>query len=128
MLSTIKAILNEWHSTAGMTSGILLGICSLGLIIAYCVLIHNIKKYFGQQMETEMRRLKILFATFIISYFLRTFYQIGLTQQLFSNLIHQMIIRWFIINSLPLIWDICSILSILVFHYKSFRILSEDEK
>ena len=70
--------INLWYETTGAMSASLLGILSAGLIASYCVLIHTIYKYFKNQLQQEMKRLTILFATFIFAYVLRFFYQLAL--------------------------------------------------
>ena len=45
-----------------------------GLIVAFSVLVYNIKKYYKDKMHTEMMWLSILFAVFLVSYGLRTGY------------------------------------------------------
>ena len=102
-------------------SSCLLAICSIGLIVAFVVLVHNINKYFLDQMRVEMKRLKFMFATFVFSYILRSLYQIGLIFSLYRELITSLVNRWYLIDTLPFLWDISSILSILILHYLSFR-------
>ena len=98
----------------------LLFTCSVGLITAYIVLIYNMGKYFKEQMRNEMRRLTVLFASFVLAYFLRSLYQVGLMFNFYKELINSLVKRWFIIDVLPLIWDLASIVSILILHYTSF--------
>lgn len=57
---------------------------SLGLITTYAVLIYNMCKYFREQMRTEIKRLTILFASFIMAYVLRIIFQIGLGGDFYS--------------------------------------------
>ena len=68
-----------------------------------------------------MKRLTILFATFIFAYVLRFFYQLALGQQIYSHVIKHMTTRWILANLAPIIWDILSIVSILILHLVSFR-------
>ena len=72
-------------------------------------------------MRKEIIRLTFLFATFVLAYCLRFLYQIGLMLDLYSSIIKDEIVRWKLIFFLPLLWDISSIISILVLHYQSFR-------
>ena len=72
-------------------------------------------------MRIEKRRLTILFATFVVAYFLRFIYQLILGHRIYREWVQTLWVRWFIINILPLVWDITSILSILIMHYMSFR-------
>ena len=99
----------------------LLFFVSAGLITAYVVLVYNMSKYFKEQMKNEICKLTVLFATFVMAYFLRLFYQIGLGHTFYKEIISDMVCRWWFINILPLIWDITSILSILILHWMSFR-------
>ena len=78
------------------------------------------RKYFKEQMRNEMRRLTVLFASFVLAYFLRSLYQVGLMFNFYKELINSLVKRWFIIDVLPLIWDLASIVSILILHYTSF--------
>ena len=94
--------------------------CSVGLITAYVVLIYNMRKYFKEQMRNEMRRLTVLFASFVLAYLLRSLYQIGLMTSFYKELINSLVWRWYLIDVLPLIWDLASIVSILILHYTSF--------
>ena len=98
-----------------------MAILSTGLTITYAILIYIIKKYFNTQMRIEKRRLTILFATFVVAYFLRFLYTLILGHRYYREWVTYLWIRWFIINFLPLVWDITSILSILIMHYMSFR-------
>ena len=52
-----------------------LSFISIGLILAYAFLIYNIKKYFKEHMILEVKSLTILFASFMLAYLCRTFYQ-----------------------------------------------------
>lgn len=72
-------------------------------------------------MHVEMKRIKFLFATFVLAYILRSFYQIFLSLSLYRKLISSLVCRWYLIDMLPLIWEIPSILSILILHYISFQ-------
>ena len=116
----------QWHDNSTLYSTSLLLIVSVGLIFVYIVLIYNMRRYFRQEMKQEMRRLTVLFATFVFAYLLRSFYQIGLISYSYAHWVTEMAIRWYILNALPLIWDVLSILSILVLHRMSFRKSSED--
>ena len=100
---------------------ILLTICSIGLITAYVVLIYNMRKYFADQMKNEMCRLTFLFATFVLAYLFRSLYQIGLMTNVFRKMINKLTFRYQLIYTLPIIWDLASIVSILFLHYFSFN-------
>lgn len=71
-------------------------------------------------MKSEMYRLTVLFATFVIAYTLRFVYQLGLGNKLYVRIVPNMVTRWYLVNAMPLIWDITSILSILILHKMSF--------
>jgi len=62
-----------WHFN-GTASTVLLSVLFGGLMIAFIVLVYNIKTYYKSKMSKEMRWLSILFAVFSISYGLRTAY------------------------------------------------------
>ena len=72
-----------------------------------------------------MMWLSILFAVFLFSYGLRTVYQYGLGK--FRNIVPDMITRWHIVNTTPLIFDILSIGAILVMHHLNFRKSGKSE-
>ena len=72
-------------------------------------------------MRQEITRLTFLFATFVIAYVLRFFYQMGLSDKTYVRMIPSMYHRWLIVIFLPFIWDIISIISIFILHYKSFK-------
>ena len=97
----------------------MLSIVSAGLIAAYAVLVYHIRKYFKGQMVLEMTRLTILFAVFCVSYGLRTVYQYYLGN--WRNVVNSQLIRWHLVNTLPLVWDILSIGSILIMHHLTFN-------
>lgn len=99
----------------------LLAVVSTGLIVSYIILIASLCTYFREQMRQEIVRLTALFATFIFAYVLRFLYQIGIGDQFYVEVVNQMFYRWIIIIFLPFIWDIISILSIYILHYKSFK-------
>ena len=113
--------INLWYQTTQVMSSTLLAIVSIGLIVSYIVLVHSICKYFKNQMQHEMKRLTILFATFVVAYILRFFYQLGLGSKFYAHTVHNMTTRWYLANAAPIIWDIVSIVSILMLHYVSFR-------
>ena len=115
--------INEWTNEQQVMSSVLLAILSTCLITSYVILIYNLCTYFRQQMGQEMVRLTILFATFTLSYIFRFIYHLGIVSQghIYCTLIPSMITRWAIILILPTIWDLASILSIMVLHCKSFR-------
>ena len=102
-------------------SSTLLLVVSIGLIVSYLVLIHTICKYFKSSLQLEMKRLTILFASFIFAYVVRFFYQLGLGRHFYSKVINHMTTRWYLANVAPVIWDIVSIVSILILHFVSFR-------
>ena len=56
------------------SSAILLSFLTVGLAIAFSVLIYSIGKYFKKKMVVEMRWIKILFTVFSLCYGLRTAY------------------------------------------------------
>ena len=72
-------------------------------------------------MEAELRRATVLFAVFVFSCILRFAYQLAGNYSLLHETIQSTATRLYIEVSLPLIWDITSILAILVLHYKSFK-------
>ena len=72
-------------------------------------------------MRLEMKRLTILFATFIFAYVLRFFYQLGLGSHIYVRWVPNMIARWGLANTMPIIWDVVSISSICILHFISFR-------
>ena len=74
-----------------------------------------------------MMRLTLLFATFVFAYILRMIYQLGLGTDFYVNIINRMVIRWGLIMALPLLWDITSLISIFILHFKSFRSIETDE-
>ena len=78
-------------------------------------------KYFREQMRAEINRLSVLFASFILAYVLRVIFQIGLGSGFYAKHIPDMVTRWYLLNALPIIWDISSFLSILILHNMSFR-------
>ena len=90
-----------------------------GLFTSYCYLIYNIKKYYYESMESEYRRLTILFASFNISYLLRLAYLLCATFRL--KAIDDHYIRLMLRRLLPLSFDLSSILAILTLHYMSFK-------
>ena len=65
-----------------------------------------------------MSRLRLLYAIFFICYGLRTIYQYfyGDYRKIFESII----VRYYFLNGLPLIWDILSIVSILVMHHYTY--------
>ena len=97
----------------------LLSILSVGLAIAFTILVYNIKTYYREKMHREMMWLSILFAVFLVSYGARTIYQYFLGS--FRDYVPDMITRWHFVNTLPLIFDILSIGAILVMHHLNFR-------
>ena len=99
----------------------LLAVVSTGLTVSYIILIFSLCTYFRESMKQEIVRLTFLFATFVFAYVLRFVYQIGLGDKTYVNLVPDMYHRWLILLFLPFIWDIISIVSIFVLHYKSFR-------
>ena len=72
-------------------------------------------------MLAEVKRIKYLFATFALGYILRAIFQVGVVLSIYEKMIPHMITRWYIISTLPLIWEIPSILSILILHHISFN-------
>jgi len=84
------------------------------------------RKYFKLQMRNEMRRLTVLFATFVLAYVLRSFYQIGLAMSLYRQLVISLVNRWYLVDTMPLVWDLASILSILILHLISFKTASSN--
>ena len=94
-----------------------LGIVSSGLIVSYVLLICAMCKYFREQMQQEIVRLTCLFATFVLAYFLRFIYEIGLMYGVYEQWFPDETVRWKLVLFLPLVWDVTSILSILVLHF-----------
>ena len=92
------------------------------------MLIATIRSYFKDLMKAELRRIKLLYACFVCSYFLRFGFQVSLGNQFWKELIPTQATRWYIIAALPLFWDITSILPILVLHHNSFNNVVEKER
>ena len=111
----------DWFDRSAIVSTVLLAILSIGLVVSFVVLISQMRSYFREQMRKEITRLTFLFATFVFSYLLRLIYQIGLMCTLYAGWIPDEITRWQILMFLPIIWDVASIISILILHYQSFR-------
>ena len=65
-----------------------------------------------------MCRLRFLYAIFFICYGLRTIYQYFYGS--YHEVVTSQIIRYHFLNTLPLIWDILSIVSILVMHHYTY--------
>ena len=99
----------------------LLAILTTGLVTAYTVLVYNIRKYYQQSMKTELRRLSILFAAFIISYFIRLIYVATSNSGIYKIIIKNWYVRIVFGTLMPLVWDLTSILAIQVLHFISFR-------
>ena len=76
-------------------------------------------------MLAEVKRIKFLFATFALGYILRAIFQVGVVLHIYKEMIPHMITRWYLISTLPLIWEIPSILSILILHYISFNSINK---
>ena len=74
VIDSLKRDLKQWHNNSAAMAASLLITCSVGLVTAYIVLIYNMRKYFKEQMRNEMRRLTVLFASFVLAYFLRSLY------------------------------------------------------
>ena len=72
-------------------------------------------------MKEQIVRLSVLFATFVFAYILRFFYQLGRGTDIYLDMCPNMVVRWSILLALPVVWDISSILAILILHYKSFK-------
>ena len=99
--------------------GVLLGTLIVGLTISYVVLIYKVRKYYFDSMKLEIRRLTILFASFNISYMLRYIY-------LYTSYYHKFAIddkftRSLMQRILPIVFDLSSIMAILILHFMSFR-------
>jgi len=120
VMSFEKATLQWFHNSAIMAS-VLLALVSVGLTVSYVVLIHSLCTYFREQMKQEITRLTLLFATFVLAYVLRFIYQIGLSLKVYYHVVPDLVSRWFIMLMLPLVWDLTTIISILILHCKSFR-------
>ena len=98
-----------------------LSIVSVALIITYVILVYNIKRYFKDHMILEIKSLSILFASFMIAYALRTVYQLFLGYYKNLDAFSDPYLRWWLQNYLWIIWDIVSIVSILVLHHINFK-------
>ena len=59
-------------------SAVLISVVTIGLTGCYIVLSYNIRKYYKGKLNSEMCRLRILYAIFFLTYGLRTVYQFGL--------------------------------------------------
>ena len=123
----IGTYLEQWHENSTVMAIVFLTILSISLTVAYATLMYNLRKYYRDSMQQETRRLTVLFATFCFAYWLRLIYSICSSQYAFANVLHNMATRWGIINVLPIVWDISSILSILILHSMSFRSPSEEK-
>ena len=114
----VNGVEEYWHFNS-LSSTILLSTLAVGLLLAFTILVFNIKTYYKGKMSVEMRWLSILFAVFAVSYGLRTVYQYELGD--FKNWVPSMVTRWHFVNTLPLIFDIFSIGAILIMHHLNFR-------
>ena len=77
-----------------MTS-VLLGSLCIGLSTAYIMLMCLIVKHMYETMKQEVKRLSYLFASFVVSYFLRFLYQLLLGMNWFSGPIYIHIVTSF---------------------------------
>lgn len=98
-----------------------MSILTAGLVTAYTLLVYNVCKYYRQSMKTELKRLSILFAAFIISYFLRLIYVATSVSGIYEKIVSNWYTRIVIATMMPLVWDLTSIVAILVLHFISFR-------
>ena len=105
----------------------LLSIVISGLFLSYAVLIYKIKKYYYENMKTEFRRISILFASFNISYVLRLANLVSYSG-FHIRIIKNHFTRETVTRFLPLIFDLSSILAILILHFISFRIKDDSSK
>lgn len=120
MVTLMESYINTWFDENTEIASSLLAILSTGLTLSYVILIYNLFAYFRYQMRNEMYRLTLLFATFVLCYVLRMIFQIGLSTDYYITLIDHLVTRWALCIALPLLWDITSLVSILVLHFKSF--------
>ena len=95
----------------------------VGLTVNFCFLVYYINKYFKSHMKSEMRRLSVLFGTFTVAYFLRFIYELGLGlhSDIYVSAVPDLAVRLGISQTLPILWDITSIMCILILHNSSFR-------
>ena len=68
----------KWFDLERKMSVSELAFVTAGLIAAYTFLIYNIKTHFKDRVILEVKSLTFLFASFMMAYCLRIFYQIGL--------------------------------------------------
>ena len=108
----------KYINTESISSTVVLTVLSVGLISAYFYLIYYIRKYYKGRMVLEMCRLKMLFAVFCVCYGLRAIYMYG--EGSYRTVFVNRIVRLHFVNLLPLVWDIMSIVSILVMHHFTF--------
>lgn len=78
---------DSWVSTSQIMASTFLALLSIGLIGTYSILIHHMVAYFKEQMRGEMRRLTVLFATFVVAYSLRFVYQLGLGNNIYATIV-----------------------------------------
>ena len=119
MLAIIHGGEQTYWSVDSKASFSLLICLSFGLVVSFSILIHNIRKYYKGKMIVEMRWLSILFGVFSICYTLRAVYQYGLGS--YNKIVTNMVVRWHLVNTLPLLFDIFPICAILTMHHMNFQ-------
>ena len=99
----------------------LLASITTGLMVTYIFLVYNICKYYYQSMRTEIKRITILFACFNISYLFRLIYECLLGKDYYIQLIQRKVLRKSLVTWIPVVFDLTSILAILILHVISFK-------
>ena len=113
-----KDAITNFFVKDSLPSSILFSIVTAGLAFCYYLLSRNINKHYKGYLEKQMCRLRFLYAIFFICYGLRTVYQYFYGS--YYKVVTSQIVRYYFLNSLPLIWDILSIVSILVMHHYTY--------
>ena len=119
MVKLFDGGVDEYWDFNGTASVWLLSFLFGGLLISFCILMYNIRKYYKEKMSVEMRWLGVLFAVFCVSYGLRMAYQYELGN--FKDWVPNMVTRWHFVNTMPIIFDIFSIGAIVIMHHLNFH-------
>ena len=106
----------------------LLAIVTLGLMISYIILLVYICKHYYASMKTETKRITLLFASFNVSYLCRLIYEFLLGKKYYTAIIQERFARRIVGALMPLIFDLTSIIAILILHFISFRNGTKQKK
>ena len=90
------------------------------LFLYFLHMMHILHTHFATSLTQEKRKIKCLFGVFLLIYFLRAIFSIGIGEYR-NGLVCQVEVRWLLLNLFNFFFEFFPVTCVLYFHHQTFK-------